>query len=118
MARYNFNPEREESVPKPKNIREVPGYLKTVVGGFFHRLFYMYRLVWDASPWVLFLMTFMSVFNGVTPVIGAKIRAELINSLADAYVGIVDFDTISSLLIFENIFIYYLRPYNWAFSFN
>jgi len=107
--RPHFDPEREEKVPKPTSLKEVPGYLKTLVGGFFHRLFYMYRLVWDASPWVLFLMIFMSVFNGVTPVIGATIRAELINSLADAYVGMVDFPTIRRLLVFLFVYNFAIR---------
>jgi len=84
---------------KPKSIREVPGYVRGVTGDFFKRLFYMYTLVWEASPWMLFLMVFMSVFNGVTPVIGAKIRAELLNRLADAYVGNAVFQSILTLLV-------------------
>lgn len=68
--------------PKPKNIREVPGYLRTVVSGFCYRLFYIFRLVWEARPSLLFIMLFMSVFNGIIPVFGARIAADLLNSLA------------------------------------
>ena len=32
--------------PKPKNIKEVPGYLKRVIAKFFYRLFYIFALVW------------------------------------------------------------------------
>ena len=31
--------------PKPKNIKEVPGYLKRVISKFFYRLFYIFALV-------------------------------------------------------------------------
>ena len=85
--------------PHPKKLREVPGYVRGVSHDFFKRLFYMYTLVWEASPWMLFLMIFMSVFNGVTPVIGAKIRAELLNRLAAAYVGEEMFHSVLTLLI-------------------
>lgn len=51
--------------PVPKSVLEIPSYLKELVGGFFSRLFYIFRLVWDAKPWILFAMVFMSVFNGV-----------------------------------------------------
>ncbi len=78
-------------VPPPKTIREVPHYLKEVVGGFFFRLFYIFRLVWETRPWILFIMLFMSVFNGVMPVIGAKIGQNLLNALAEAF-SAHDFD--------------------------
>ena len=32
--------------PPPKSIKEVPGYLKRLFGGFFFRLTYIIRLVW------------------------------------------------------------------------
>ncbi|MBE6559902.1 MAG: ABC transporter ATP-binding protein [Ruminococcaceae bacterium] len=85
--------------PKPKSLKEVPVYIRDVTKDFFKRLFYMYTLVWEASPWMLFLMIFMAVFNGVTPVIGAQIRAELLNRLADAYVGDAVFQSILTLLV-------------------
>ncbi len=71
--------------PKPKNIKELPRYLKNVISGFFSRLFYIFRLVWETGPWILFVMIFMAVFNGVIPVIGAVITAEILNSLVGAF---------------------------------
>ena len=76
--------------PKPESLREVPGYIWRVVSKFFHRLLYIFRIVWDTRPWILFFMVFMAVFNGVTPVIGALINKELLNSLASAYVAAVN----------------------------
>ena len=89
--------------PKPTSIREVPGYLRRVTGKFLHRLVYIFRIVWDTRPWILFFMVFMAIFNGVTPVIGAWISAELLNTLASAYVaaasGINRFSAVMGLLI-------------------
>ena len=73
--------------PKPKHLREVPGWLWRTVSKFFYRLFYIFRLVWETRPWILFVMTFISVFNGVMPVVGAKISASILNALAEAYGG-------------------------------
>lgn len=67
--------------PKPKNIKEVPEYLWKLISGFTFRLFYIFKLVWEARPSLLFMMMFMSIFNGVFPVLGSLIAADLINSL-------------------------------------
>lgn len=72
---------------KPKKISEIPGYLKKVFGGFFKRLFYIFGLVWEAKPILLFVMIFMAIFNGVMPVVGSYISAYLLNSLAELFVG-------------------------------
>lgn len=71
--------------PKPQSIKEVPGYLYRVITKFFYRLFYIFRLVWDTKPWILFFMVFMAIWNGVTPVISAFISGELLDKLALAY---------------------------------
>jgi ABC-type multidrug transport system fused ATPase/permease subunit len=89
--------------PKPESIKEVPGYLYRLITKFFHRLFYIFRLVWDTKPWILLYMIFMAIFNGVTPVIGAKIGADLLNALASSYVaatqGHFEFDLVMKILI-------------------
>ncbi len=75
--------------PKPESIREVPGYLWRTVSKFVSRLIYIFGIVWATRPWILFFMVFMAIFNGVTPVIGAFINKELLNTLASAYVAAV-----------------------------
>ncbi|MBO4413385.1 MAG: hypothetical protein J5830_01635, partial [Clostridia bacterium] len=67
--------------PKPKSVREVPGYVWRIVSKFTYRLFYIFRLVWETRPWILFLMMFTAIVNGVLPVIAAKISAALIDEL-------------------------------------
>ena len=95
------NPERS------KSLKEVPAYIKMMLGGFFSRLFYIYSLVWETRPWMLFVMLFMSVFNGVMPLLGAVISRNLINALIDAKNQ--DFQTILHLLIFQFAYLFLLR---------
>ena len=107
-----------EKVPKPKNLREVPGYLKTLLMGFFSRFAYVVKLVWDTGRWILFLLTFMAVFKGVTPIIGALISKSILNELqriiaggpvaADALWG----STVFYLLIFLFVYRVLLRVVN------
>lgn len=90
--------------PKPQSIKEVPGYIYRVVTKFLHRLLYIFKLVWDTKPWILFFMVFMAVWNGVTPVISAYIGKELLNALASAYTAAVNgmesqFNSVITLLI-------------------
>ena len=106
-----FPPDNSKyKVPPPKSLREVPGYLKTLLGGFFSRFAYIVRLVWETGRWILFLLTFMAVFKGVTPVIGSIIAKNILNELqliikggpisADSFWG----STVFYLLIF--LFVY------------
>lgn len=71
--------------PKPKNIREVPGYLKRVWSKFFFRLFYIFRIVWDTKHWIMFVMSALAILTGVLPVLQAYAGSYLLNALAQAY---------------------------------
>lgn len=95
---------------KPKTLREVFPYLKEVVGGFFYRMFYIAKLVWEARPVLLFVMAFMAIFNGVMPVIGAYITKELLNTLAGLFMGARDLTTKELLLTI-------LNPLLWQFGY-
>ena len=95
--------------PKPQNLREVPGYVKRVTYKFFYHLFYIFQIVWDTKPWILFFMVFMAIWNGVTPVISAYINAALLNRLAEAFVsatsgGELLYDSVVTLLIIRFAF--------------
>ncbi|MGM9646275.1 MAG: hypothetical protein ACI3XS_06260, partial [Eubacteriales bacterium] len=72
-------------IKKPSSLREVPAYIKKVVGGFFSRYIYIFRLVWETSPFILFIMSFTAVFNGIFPVAGAYITAGLLNEIVEAF---------------------------------
>ncbi len=71
--------------PRPKSIKEVPGYLKRLFGKFFSRLFYIFRLVWETRPWILLMKILLAVLGGILPVGQAYAGSILLNELAQAY---------------------------------
>lgn len=71
--------------PKPKNIKEVPGYLKRLFSKFFVRLFYIFRLVWETRPWILLTKVVLALCSGLLPVAQAYAGSVLLNDLAAAY---------------------------------
>ena len=79
-----------DGIPKPTALREVPGYLKLVIGGFFKRLAYITRLVWETGPWILFFLIFMALFNGFMPVLGSLISSSVLNELQAGFGQSVD----------------------------
>ena len=81
---HNHEMNEKLKEPKPQSLGEVPGYLKRLISKFFFRLFYIVRLVWEARPSLLFSMMFMALFNGIMPVIGSLISANLLTKLATA----------------------------------
>ena len=87
--------------PKPKSIKDVPRYLKNITKSFFSRLFYTVGLVWEARPSLVFLMIFMAIFNGVSPVVGAYISANLINVIAEALMKTATSDEVLIALIWQ-----------------
>jgi len=70
--------------PKPPaSIRDLPRYLKELLGGFFKRFFYILKLVWNTGHWIPVLLAFVALFKGVTPVIGSLISQRILNNLQD-----------------------------------
>ena len=76
---------RYEKVPPPKNIADVPRYLWELCSGFFSRMAYVFRLVWETGPWILFAMLAIALLQGVTPVIGSKITQLVLNEMQNSY---------------------------------
>ncbi len=97
--------------PRPKSLREVPSYVRRTVGKFFFRLFYIFKLVWQTRPWILFVMMFMAVFDGAMPVVGAVISKEIINKLsgAGAEGSELALKSIATLLVFQFAYIFFTR---------
>ncbi len=92
--------------PRPKSLKEVPGYLRRLIGGFFHRLFYIFGIVWECSPLILILMSVLALLHGVLPVVGAYIGAAILNALAGAITGTVEFSAILKLLIIQFAYLF------------
>lgn len=70
-----------DRIAPPKGIRDVPRYLKELLGGFFMRFGYLVRLVWQSGPWILFVLSFVALFRGISPIIGAMISKGILNEL-------------------------------------
>lgn len=68
-------------VKPPKGISDIPRFLKDVVTGFFSRLFYTFKMVWDTGHWILFMMVAISVLTGIMPIVGSLISKEILNEL-------------------------------------
>ncbi len=70
-----------EKVAPPRSLGDVPRFLRELFGGFFGRLFYVFRLVWETGPATLFFMLFFALFDGVMPVVSALISRSILNRL-------------------------------------
>ncbi len=70
-----------QSIRPPRSLRDLPRFLRELLGGFFTRLFYTFSLVWESGPIYLFLMFFVALFNGLMPLCGALISREILNEL-------------------------------------
>lgn len=104
-----------ESIPKPKSLKQVPGYVGKIVKGFFSRYAYIFKLVWEASPLTLFAMSISSILTGIFPVLGAYITKKIIDSITIAFNFSTGLDTtqgadaILSTIIFWIVFeLFYL----------
>ncbi len=105
MARMNHAVNDRNRVKKPESFRDMPRYLRELCATFFTRLFCIFRLVWEARPSLLFWMLFMSVVNGITPVIGSLIAAGILNRMADVYAGApLAFAAISVMLVWQFVY--------------
>lgn len=94
-------------VPKPpKNLKEWPQFIKTAITGFFSRLFYIFGLVWNTSPWILISLCLISILSGILPVVTSITAAKLINLLSEAIVvhsggGSFEFSRIFGILVIQ-----------------
>ncbi len=105
---------RYAQVELPKNLKDVPRYLKELLGGFFTRMIYIFGLVWKTGPWILFAMLLIAVFQGVLPVIGSKISQYVLNALQsnhNLFDGSLK-DFLSSTVFFLLVFMFSYNIFN------
>lgn len=75
----------EDGIPKPKSLKQVPKYIGQIIKSFFSRYIYIFKLVWEANPWILLGMSFTVLFTGLFPVVGAYITAQVIENVSKSY---------------------------------
>ena len=100
LPRMNSNNDKLKP-KKPKNIRDIPRFLKELIGGFFGRLFYIFVLVWETRKWIFFAFVFIAILHGTLPIFSAYITAQLLNNLAKTIIGKAGFDSIVFWLILQ-----------------
>lgn len=76
-----------QGVQKPKTLREVPRYFSKLLTEFFGHLFYIIKLVWETSPWILLAMLLFALVNGVLPAANSIVGANVLNTLAGVMTG-------------------------------
>ena len=79
--RFNY-----DKVAPPKSLKDLPRFLRELIGGFFSRLMYTFRLVWNTGRWITFIMVFVAIFDGIMPIVGALISKDIINALQEIIV--------------------------------
>ena len=100
-------------VKPPSGIGDLPRYFRELIIGFFTRLFYTFKMVWDTGHWILFAMIVVTVFTGIMPIIGSLISKEILNelqviiesrsvaqTLGDAYTAVFFGSAVMFLLVF------------------
>ena len=87
---FGHDPNGKLREPKPKSIKELPAYLRRTLGSFFSRMLYIYRIVWDTGPWILFVMVLLALLDGVLPIISAFVGARILNGLAEVYPSVAE----------------------------
>ena len=110
--RSNFEYQRIEP---PKRLGEVFPYLKAILGGFFTRMIYIIKLVWETGPWIMIVMSLVAFLQGILPIISSYVSRYLLNALQMGFskyssVGdFFDFSFASDSVLFLLIFIFVLK---------
>ena len=71
----------EKRVPPPKSLRDVPRYIRELVGGFFSRLAYIFTMVWQTGKWILISLVLISLLEGILPIITSLLSKDILNEL-------------------------------------
>ena len=64
-----------------KGIKDVPRFIRELLVGFFSRLLYTFKMVWETGHWILFALLSISVLTGLLPIIGSFILKDILNEL-------------------------------------
>ena len=100
-----FSDNKKFTEKRPERIKDYPGYLYRLLKGFFSRLFYVFKLIWDTKPIILVFMSFFSVATGIIPVLTAYVTRNIVNSLVESY-GNASFDFTQIAILIICLFLY------------
>lgn len=100
-----FGDNKKYTEKRPDKLKDYPGYICRLLKGFFSRLFYVFKLIWDTKPIILVFMSLFSVASGVIPVLTAYVTRNIVNSLVESY-GNASFDFKQVALLIFSLFAY------------
>ena len=80
MPPFGKDPYKNRPKP-PRSLRDLPRYMRELLGGFFSRLGYIVNMVWKTGHWILIAMIAVSLLTGILPVVGSLISKEILNEL-------------------------------------
>lgn len=105
----------DDGIEKPKSIKQLPRYIGKVIKSFFSRYFYIFKLVWETRPMILFGLCIIAILSGLFPVLGAYITSRLLQSISDAYNSIhsAHQNSILNDLSFKEIFNQNIEFFHW-----
>jgi ABC-type multidrug transport system fused ATPase/permease subunit len=73
--------DRENKVAPPKSFKDIPRFLGELIGGFFKRLVYIFKMVWETGHWIFACLLLASILSGIIPVISSIISKDILNEL-------------------------------------
>ena len=79
-----------------KGIGDIPRFLRDLFVGFFSRLFYTFKMVWDTGHWILFTMLAITVLTGILPIVGSLISRAILNELQNVISARLVADTLGT----------------------
>ena len=71
----------EPRVAPPTSLRDVPRYVKELIGGFFSRLTYIFTMVWKTGKWILISLVLISLLEGILPIVTSLLSKDILNEL-------------------------------------
>ena len=74
------NKPNENRVEPPKSLRDFPRFIRELLGGFFKRLAYIFKMVWETGHWIFASLLICAIFSGVVPVISSIISKDILNA--------------------------------------
>lgn len=87
-----------KKVEPPKGLKDFPRFLRELLGGFFGRMIYIVKLVWETGPWIMIVMSLIALFQGIIPIISSYISRYLLNALQK---GFNTYDTFDEFFAFS-----------------
>ena len=74
------NKPNENRVEPPKSLRDLPRFIRELLGGFFKRLAYIFKMVWETGHWIFASLLICAIFSGIVPVISSIISKDILNA--------------------------------------